>query len=654
MSGAAIIIKIILITSIHFLLSILLVGSGILSLFRGKFPGQKLSPAGYFLLCIAAGMLYNTLQFAPVLSLPGKLSAHSHSLLAAGKYTMDAAFLVIVTLVSKKKFPGRLKELLRVFADRGNAALLIISLVIGMIAVLNFPHVHDSGQLSATNLMLRSGMNLLGGKRYAFAFSALLYFPGAIFKNIPLTTLASGFKLFLLLSTGLAAIYGMEKLSTINSTVSKFLYFFIIVTGYFGIYGMLELGKDSAWAVLFSLVFIFSLFRRAGERNYVEPLLYFLCAVLLGMIAIPYLCIFCVVYITVRLLPRKITGHKIIIPGAAILLLIFCFMLLPGKLALKSLPPFQSGADEKFYWYPYPTDGKTSFYSYFFSFDKNGYRNSTPLLIAGLLGILLLPMVKERFSDDAVKSAALFPLAAAGGCLFLAFLARDFLPAQRLDKIPFTPFTTFDAWNLVKDIPQWYVQIILGIFFIILLDALVKKIGAGGRAGRAVYMGAAIIALSVILSANFTKIISLKNPAYFYSYGGNKNKLYALVMENIYRNPSLRRIKIMKGSTTLDFKNFFWEIKSYFSWKDVGILTEIKPGEAPYLAAEMPFILISSRTALEKLSRSLAEYDTFFIYRLEYFNETDEGLYVVSWDKIKLNAAGSSVFFDVRKPGRRR
>jgi len=585
-------------------------------------------------MAVSLGVLFNALQFGLVLTVYRKLPLHSQTFLAAAKYVMDLAFLGLIFLLLRKKYLALLKDFIRPFARKENLALLLLSVLVGIAAILNFPHVHDSGQLMATNHMLMEGHDFLAAKRYGLGFSALFYFPAAIFKSMPMGTLASGFKLFLLVLTGLTAIYGMEKLSTVNSAVSKFLYFSIIISSYLGFYGMMTLGKDSAWAVLFSLIFIFSLFQREREpgEKILEPCLYIFCAVALGMIAIPYLGVFCAVFAAMRFLPGKITGNKILFPTVAAAALCLCFMLMPTRLVINNLPHLQHNKGKYSCWYP--TNGKTSFYAYLFAFKKNECNNSTPLLIAGLLGVLLLPLMKDRFTSTAVKSAGLFIPAAALGFLILTVPAQGFFPANRADKIPFIPFSTFDAWNLIKDIPQWYAQIILGIFFILLLDAFTKKLAhhTGSATARRIYLGIAATAITIILSANFSNIMSLKQPAYFYSYGGNKNKCYALLLENIYRNPHIKKINLIKRTASLPFNNLFWDIQHYTTGKSVKMIMAIEPGIIPSLLKDIPFILVCRQYSLEKLREELPKYGRFYIYQLEYFRDKREGIYIVSAD----------------------
>jgi hypothetical protein len=346
------------------------------------------------------------------------------------------------------------------------------------------------------------------------------------------------------------------------------------------------------------------------------------------MIAIPYLGIFAVIFLAMLLLPQKITGRRFLFPGVVVLVLLGCSLLMPTRLAIDAAPHLQPIMGKHVYWAP--TDGKTSFNSYFFAFKKQGYSNSPVLIIAGLLGVLLLPLSKDRFADPALRSAGLFPLAASLGGLVLAFMARGFYPVSRVDKIPFTPFSTFDAWNLVKDVPQWYVQIIFGIFFILLLETVVKKITPHPRTGKALYLGLAVMAVAVSLSANIPRWLDLGKPAHFTSHCGNKNKHFALVLENIYRNPGLDRVRLVRGISSLDYSSFPWDIKHYVTEKNVGMVFPADPGKFASLRSELPFLLISPKSTLKAISTVLKKSGPLYIYELEYFNDSAEGVYVLS------------------------
>jgi len=483
----SIIIKIILIPALHFLFSILLLGTGWLAILQEKLTGKNIPSPGNFLIAVSLGILHNTLQFGLVLLLYRKFPVNFQAMLSVGKYAMDLAFLLFIFLVHPKKYLGLLKQLPSVFSGRGNAFLLLLSMLMGWLAIMNFPHVHDSGQLMATNHMLQNGSDFLPAGRLGLGFSALCYFPAALFKSIPMGTLAAGYKFFILFLTGLAVIYGIDKMGLVYPLTGKYLLFTIFLSSFFGLYGIMELGKDSAWSVLFSIVFIFSLFARSRGQKIGESLVYLLSAMAMGMIGIPYLLFFCAIWALLHFLPDKISSHKMLLPASVILLLGCSAMLMPLKVAIPAQPHLQPFYGKFVYWPP--TDGKTSFFHYFFAHEKFAYRNSVPIVIAGLLSIFLLPWVRKRFRDAAIRSTALFLPITTLSSLLLAFQARNFYPTSRAQKIPLTPFSTFEVWNLVKDIPQWYVQVISGVLTVIALDAWIREIPLKRQARRGIFIG---------------------------------------------------------------------------------------------------------------------------------------------------------------------
>ncbi len=619
---------IILIPAFHFTFSIFLVGVGFFAILQDRLGVRDISPPGKILVSTCLGILYNAVQFALVLTVYKALPVHSQFYLSIGKYAMDMLFLLLVRLVYRSEFLPVLKSIPSMLSSRGNAALLLFSLILGMAAVLNFPHVHDSGQLMATNCMLQSGADFLSAERYGLGYSALCYFPTVLIKSIPMGTLASGYKIFILLLAGLAAIYGVDRLALAHRVTGMFLLLVIIMSSFFGLYGIMELGKDSAWGVLLSVVFIFSLFGRSRGQKAGESLTYFFGAMVAGMIAIPYLLIFCSIWILISFSPEKVSSHKMLLPAAVILLLGCGAMLMPVRLAIPASPHMQPEYGKYVYWPP--TDGKTSFMQYFFAYKKLGYRNSAPLIIAGLLGILLLPLAGERFRDSAIRSMALFLPIATLGSLALAFLARDFLPAQRGEKIPLTPLSTQRVWDLVKDIPQWYLQIISGIFFILLLDALVRKTALAHKARRKIFMGISLVAAGACLSANFSMITALRVPAHFYSYGGNKNESLALVLEIIHRNPGVKHVFLENHLNALNTNWFYFDVKNYFPGISVYVIQESSLAKSLSLLPPGTSLLFVKQLSVPKLQAWSKRRGIVGVCRLAHFPKTGEGIFLVT------------------------
>jgi hypothetical protein len=631
MTAVSTLLKIVLAPTLHFLFAVLAVGAGWLAIARGRFRPEEDSPAGNLLCAAGLGILHNTLQFALILALLPHLPPGARAGLGLGKYAVDLAFIVLLLLAFRAPYLALIRRMAGIIRQRDDAILLLFAILLGTLAVVNFPHVHDSGQLFVTNDLLAGRAGFLAAKRYGLGFSALLYFPCAVHGGLPMGTLAAGFKPFLLLLAGLAAVYGGEKLSLGRSAATKSLYFIIIVSSYFGLYGMMVLGKDSAWSALFSLVFILSLLDRERRRGWAAPAGYALAAAALGMIAVPYLAIFVAVAIAVHLLPREAGWLGIAYSALLLLVLGACFLLMPARLAISPAPALQPALGKIVYWAP--TDGSTSFARYFFAWHKFGYRNSPPLIVAAMLGILLLPLFRNRFRDLMARSAALFLPVATLACLFLAFLARGFIPASRDARIPFTPLTTFDAWNLVKDIPQWYLQIVGGIFFLILLEEVVARL-CPGRIRRLARFGAAALAAVVIVSANLAPLAGLRNPAHFHAYGGNKNESLSWVLETIHRHPRVRNILVMRGVSSLRPHPFFYEVKSYFSGRRV--LIDVTPQSQAVLslaARADQFLVIAGREELFGLVAALRPQRHRVQEELRRFRDGDEGIYLVGRTK---------------------
>ncbi len=626
-----VLIKILLIPFSHCVFGILLPGACLLCLPRAQAFARSLSRPGLWLAVTSLGILASTLQFALAALIHRQFPLLSQAWLGAGKYVADLAFLLFVFRFRRPGLRETLMRLAGVFSRRGDAALLLLALLLGLAAVLNFPHVHDSGQLMVTNQMLRNGTDFWRGQRFGLAFSALLYFPAAIFKAVPLSSLASGFKLFLLFLTGMTALYGIDRLGTLDATAAKFLYFIIVVSSFFGLYGLMELGKDSAWAVLLTLVFLFSLFARRRGQPLWEPLLYLACAASLGMIALPYLALFCCLAAAVHMLPVEIRIQRMLFPFLILLMLAACFMLMPVKMALAPSPSLQPLLGNIVFWPP--TDGSMPFGRYFFLFAKFGYANSPPLIAAGLLGMLLLAAFRKRFNDPMVRATALFLPVATAGCLLLANMARGVVPIPRETRIPFTPFTTFDAWNLVKDIPQWLVQIVSGIFVVLLLDAASRRVASAPRTRRAVFRVTAALTATVVLSANLVPFASLARPARFLSYGGNRDAHLARTLETIYRHPEIRQIMVQKGVSLIRPAHFTNDIRNYFSWKKVYLNL---PGDADAILAgakKRDFMLIAERSSLPGLAAGLERRGFRLSRELEVFTDLDEGIYIVAKKK---------------------
>lgn len=614
---------------LHALLSFWLVGSGICLLLDARFPkrpeGQ--SPASRLLQCMAIGILANAAEFLVVLLLAGTFRLHAHGATAAVKYALDLGFVLWLLIRRRSAFLRLLRESLPVSPRRENLLLFILAVVLGILAILNFPHVLDSGQLIITNGFLQHHADFFSAKRYGVAFSAMAYFPAALLQGVPPCTLASGFKLSLLLLVALAAIRAVEKLG-LSFRGARLAVFGAFIFSFFGLYGVMELGKDSIWAVLFSLLFMLSLVSTQKGAGCREPVIYALTAGALGMIAIPYMAGFIVLYAMARFLPRRLTRNGWLCSAAVLLLLAAGALLMPVRLAIKT-PPHRE-ARRGPYEFRKPTDGHEGFIDYFFRLKKRpDYANASPLLVAGALGALLLPLLRRRSDDPALQGMALFPFAAACCALLLAHFAQGFLPDSNQQVVPQLPISTFYIWNLVKDIPQWYLQPVLGLFALLLLDEALRRVRAGSRTVSFLHGTSLALLAAALLTANSGPIARLGQFAHFQTYGGHRDERFALLLENLHLNPGIRRVLSLPGSKALGPNLRAIESRHFHFRLKIDRFSATSPALAG-LGAFRELALVGDRQGVRDAAVRLEKTGFPNMYELEYFPDLGEGIYLLS------------------------
>ncbi len=290
-------LKIIFIPLAHSLISILGVGISLSILFQGKMNLKNTSPVGRILFSAALGILYNALQFTLV------VIAHHYRLLpqpvmALIKYGFDLLLLIAFSVKYGNKIGEEISSYIDAVVKRENLAIFLFSIGAGVIAILNFPHVFDSGQLMQTALMATKGWDFMHTSRFGIGFSAIGYFPAVLVNDLAMCSLVSGFKLLLSVLTGLTVIYGIDRLHVAYRASTKLLYYALVLGSLFGLYGVIELGKDSLWALVFGFNYIFSLFRVDLKESIAVSTIFLACSMSLGMIAIPYLLFFTGLYLS--------------------------------------------------------------------------------------------------------------------------------------------------------------------------------------------------------------------------------------------------------------------------------------------------------------------------------------------------------------------
>jgi len=268
-----IIVEIIAIGLVHTVAAIVLPGLSILALTGGIIPIAQQENVG----CTGAGRLAKVIAVGFLVSYLVFLMESAIAVLAPAYSVVAVSFgylvlLVLFALVLIRDRPrARLFDIVdSIVCDirrADNALVLAISFAAGAMAVIKYPNVLDSGQLAWTKELIHgdelgSRLSILSSSG-AIGYSALIFPPGVLFRNIPLVTLASGFKVLLGGMLGLACILVVENLGFRCKLLSKIALVSLVILSYFGQVGFMELGKDSSFGVAFSFLF----FAFTADRN---------------------------------------------------------------------------------------------------------------------------------------------------------------------------------------------------------------------------------------------------------------------------------------------------------------------------------------------------------------------------------------------------
>lgn len=622
-------IQILLIPLAHFIGAVLFPGAA-LRVVLERNPSPIRSAAGGLLYTVSLGLLANTLAFLVMLALRPLLGEY-HPGMAVGKYAFDLLLIAFALRIAVRRRIHPLREILSLFARRSDALLLVLCLAVGVVAVLNHPYVLDSGQLIITNYMIHTPVDFWEGHRYGFGFSALLFFPGILCRGIPLATLAAGFKPILFFLLGCTVIHGVGALGFTRVGASKWLYTTVMIFSYFGLEGMFVLGKDSQWGLLFLLLALFHFLDETPDRPRAPLVAALLCALALGMIVLPYLVIFLGVYLAVRLMPRGLSAHPAAYICTTAVLLVVSSLLMPVRLPISNHPTFSLLLGPHSYWPP--TDGQTSFFAYLWPSGKDG-GNPPFIALAGLLGILALPLARRRFASPRWRATALFLPTAAALCLGLTLLTRHWMPVTREQKIPFTILSSFDLWNLIKDIPRWLLPALAGLFLIVLLESATAAVRE--NRGRLLHTAATALLLVGLLPMNLPVLRAWGQTAEFHRYGGHKSKQFAAIAENFHRNPQINCYAITEGVTGISQAEFSMAMSHYIPGFVIYPISLTATPLQDHVFKRMPFFLISRREDMNTLFGERRARSPLVYYEMEYFPETDEGLYVFSPHPIPL------------------
>jgi hypothetical protein len=464
---------------------------------------------------------------------------------------------------------------------------------------------------------------MFGRNRLGFGFSALIYFPGFSPWDIPLVTLAGGFKLTLLLLTGLLACHVVDRLLLRPAALCRLFFFFMIIGGIYGLYGLIELGKDSAWAVLFSLMGMVAGWRRG---RLLTQAVFFAAAAAMGMIAIPFGLLYLAIRIIQRLLPSQLAQSRWVYWALILLPILAGILLMPVALPQFNHAKFSALGDPAITYNP-PADGRTGFFRYYLDWHVFDYGNVWPVITAGLLGMLLLPCLGLRFRDPALRSLALFPTAAAALFLLLALPAKSWIPISHSEHLPFLPLTPFDLWNLIKDLVQWYVQIVSAIG-VLLLFLAIRRLVRVSSWRRAISLTLALFLVGALGWSNRRAWLDLPHPAIFLSRVGHVNPTWAFTLEALAKYPIISRCLIADELPFERNRFFLWCIQHVRT--GVKVLYVPVPFREEWIAgfqSRGAYLLLASESLMARFARISQPLSSEPILRLHYDAIHDVGVY---------------------------
>lgn len=379
--------------------------------------------------------------------------------------------------------------------------------------MMNYPHVLDSGQLKWTFDFIDHFSKNPSDSTGAMGYSALIYFPGALFTSIPLVTLAAGFKIIL----GWLFILTIYYLFIKGEFKTNFFFLALLVCCFsyqtFSIMGLYELGKDSFFAVLFSILFITTLIENKENTSfYLRSGFLLFAACVSGAIVVPYLFVILTLYFFIHLNRfqkpflflfylllissialvftinammkisysyiillfsgllivfyslknitfkrwKPISFFSIAFPVLFIILLIGLNFLMPLKVSILSWA--DALKNPIIYYYP-PLDGKTTFLEYLSSAKPK------KMIVIGLgfLGMLSL-VVNNKFKNYSILYVvSLFPWVVLYLIVLFAHMKNS-------------PFSGFNLWDMSKDINYYYFPFIFSLFLLIFIDFTIELI----------------------------------------------------------------------------------------------------------------------------------------------------------------------------------
>jgi hypothetical protein len=652
------VLYLVLIGIFHTLLSIILPGT----FFYKKLQcilrtdlSEKREVIEYFFLFVVIGLLFNSFEFLTTLALIHYLHFVAYYL-ASFKYFIDISLSGWILYKYRLSFSQWVRQIIWNSANLTNIGLLGLAFLVGVLAIVNYPHVLDCGQLQWTKLLLDGYSSVLTPGAGAIGYSALIYFPAVIFHQIPLVTLAAGFKVLLVCLFALISILMVNRVNFICPNFAKFAYFILGILTYFGSYGVLQVGKDSIFGIIFSLAYLLSLKESIDDKDYIKSALYFSCATIMGSITVPYLILMTFMYSILMFNKIRVFSfafYLLLISFMSLLiqfylmlhisisyfllfisaLILFCYALrdyqpkiemkisinafltifiiltllgcyycMPYKVALI---PWIDALGNPIIEYRAPLDGIMTFKQFLFSFGNLNFL----IIVCGILGQLIFAWKTNISKNVGIIIFSVFPFS-----MILLILC--------LGRLHNSPFSGFNLWDMIRDVPNWYGGFIFVFFALFCINFLISTIFYYKKT-----LFIFFVSLLIIVSINHNKkyVRQLIKFAYFTKTGGSKDLYFSDLTHYLVSN-KFTSDKLYIAKDTKAFP-WFYSFQMYANFQFLPLDLDQNNNIASVLN-NLPALLITNSSGLMRLaSNSLTQ--NIYIQEVHYFESVKESLYVL-------------------------
>jgi hypothetical protein len=548
--------------------------------------------------------------------------------------------IVVVVFLALAAVPLRFRVVRRVAAkawrELVHLPVLLATAVLfaaGAWAVWQYPHVYDSGQLLWTQFIV-DGSRTTPQIASMFGFSGLIALPAALAPDLPLATLASGFKPFLLLLSGLTCWHAAESLDLRPRGLATIVTILLMVLTVFGFGGLFVTGKDSIFGLLFATAFLMTIARSDATERGVELGLYLTAAATLGIIAVPFLIVAYGLWLVLAgrdawrtvtpiylvglpLLPLVLAGFLgkpafvmfgvYLVAGLAVLAVrwafrrkilpprlnpllaagipVLCFAAAALLMPVNVLAPVYLNPDgTMFMRSTFPTDGKTTLIDMMLGYGHQA-------LTVGLGTVVMLTVGASRFGRERPGIVAV----AAAPFIVIGLVILQYRAGLGLLNPTF-------VWDLVKDVPQWLGGSLIAIF------AVLGAILLGGVLPIWFARAAALCGLALVIAAYAVPRANLDlRSNTFSAVTGSTTPDVAVVAEHAWRELKGHKL-YLDPNTLVSQEPHFYDLQMYMVTPrkfGLPILDQPMPAKSGFVVRDdvLPVLVWAARANKASLQR---------------------------------------------------